>query len=146
MRISDWSSDVCSSDLEYRLAPENPFTAAVEDAWAVVGEIEADGPLFLLGDSAGGNLAAVTAQIARDRGAPRIDGQILIYPSVAGDVDGARSEEHTSELQSPMRNSYAVFFLKKKNATQHLQSESTTNRYTKHNKRSSINTKRTNKN
>ncbi|AEG51431.1 alpha/beta hydrolase domain-containing protein [Sphingobium chlorophenolicum L-1] len=75
--------------VDYRLAPENPFPAAVEDAWNMVRSIEVDGPLFLLGDSAGGNLSAVVAQLARDHGGPAIDGQILIYPSVAGDADSA---------------------------------------------------------
>src|SRR3546814_17153883 len=62
----------------------------------------------LLGDSAGGNLAAVTAQIARDRGAPRIDGQILIYPSVAGDVDGASMHAFVPPLMG--RDEIAAYY------------------------------------
>lgn len=75
--------------VDYRLAPEHPFPAAVEDAWAVIRSITDDGPLFVAGDSAGGNLSAVVTHLARDHGGPRIDGQILIYPSVAGDADSA---------------------------------------------------------
>jgi acetyl esterase len=71
---------------DYRLAPEHPFPAAVEDAWAVVRSVQGEGPLFVAGDSAGGNLSAVVAQLARDAGGPAIAGQILIYPSVAGDA------------------------------------------------------------
>lgn len=76
--------------VEYRLAPEHPYPAAVEDAVAVVQEVARDdapfggkgGPLIVGGDSAGGNLAAVVAQVARDRGGPEIAAQMLIYPVV----------------------------------------------------------------
>jgi acetyl esterase len=75
--------------VDYRLAPESPFPAAVEDAYAalcwVAGkapELGADaGALTVAGDSAGGNLAAVVAHLARDRGGPRIARQILVYPA-----------------------------------------------------------------
>ncbi|WP_338693670.1 alpha/beta hydrolase [Streptomyces sp. Q6] len=75
--------------VDYRLAPESPFPAAVEDAYAAVcwtaehaAELGADpGALSVAGDSAGGNLAAVVAQIARDAGGPAIARQILVYPA-----------------------------------------------------------------
>src|SRR3546814_6703395 len=72
MRISDWSSDVCSSDLSLR--PALPIA----------------------------HLARVQAEA------------ILRHQRAAIEQEGRRSEEHTSELQSLMRISYAVFCLKKK--------------------------------
>jgi acetyl esterase len=71
----------------YRLAPEDPFPAAVQDAlaatrWAAehVGELGADPDrLAVAGDSAGGNLATVVARLARDDGPP-LAAQLLIYP------------------------------------------------------------------
>ena len=74
--------------VDYRLAPENPYPAAVEDAYAAtewVAEnsavIQADPEkLAVGGDSAGGHLATVVSMMARDRKGPRIDLQILIYP------------------------------------------------------------------
>ncbi|WP_156724581.1 alpha/beta hydrolase [Streptomyces apocyni] len=73
----------------YRLAPEHPFPAAVQDAlaavrWAASHTAELGGDpdaLAVAGDSAGGNLAAVVAQLARDGGGPSIGLQILVYPS-----------------------------------------------------------------
>ncbi len=74
--------------VDYRLAPEHPFPAAVEDAWAALqwahrhaDELGADGDrMAVAGDSAGGNLAAVTALMARDAGlALRL--QLLVYPA-----------------------------------------------------------------
>ena len=73
----------------YRLAPEHPFPAAVEDAreawlWAfrLSGELGADPTRMALGgDSAGGNLAAGVATAMRDAGGPRAAMQLLIYPA-----------------------------------------------------------------
>jgi len=74
----------------YRLAPEHKFPAATDDSMAALdwaAEHAADfggaaGRLYVMGDSAGGNLAAVAAIRARDAGGPQLAGQILIYPVI----------------------------------------------------------------
>ena len=87
-------------NVDYRLAPEHKFPAAVDDAWAATrwvaahaGELAIDpSRLAVGGDSAGGNLAAVVALLARDAGAPAIAFQVLLYPVT--DV-GAESPTYT---------------------------------------------------
>src|SRR3546814_4403697 len=110
MRISDWSSDVCSSDLSG----------------------------LLYGDRFGGfrNTIPNPDNISSTDGIPALsvvddyrfavftEGGLPYFDSGAAGLLVARSEEHTSELQSLMRISYAVFCLKKKNKTH------TTNRVT----------------
>jgi acetyl esterase len=74
--------------VDYRLAPEAKFPAAPDDClaatrWAVANAaaLDADpGRVLVAGDSAGGNLAAVTALRIRDEGGPKLLGQLLIYP------------------------------------------------------------------
>ena len=73
--------------VDYRLAPEHVFPAAVEDSFAAVewaaehaGELGGDPKRMLVGgDSAGGNLAAAVALMAREKGTPKIAGQVLFY-------------------------------------------------------------------
>src|SRR3546814_6926367 len=109
MRISDWSSDVCSSDLGrdpgqigllHRLAAEQADRTGAE---ALHGESEVGERRMIAERHAG-----------KAQGA---DVDLLVQPAISGGNGGAepaRSEEHTSELQSLMRISYAVFCLKKK--------------------------------
>src|SRR3546814_10322673 len=93
MRISDWSSDVCSSDLR-------PTTDVARNTGF--------GALAQLGE--------------RLLCKHQVIGSIPIGSTIAAHrLCRARSEEHTSELQSLMRISYAVFCLKKKKQTQHKQ-------------------------
>ncbi len=74
--------------VEYRLSPEHRFPAAVEDAFAATSWIEKNAAqigvdatrLAVGGDSAGANLAAVVAQMARDAGAPKLAFQMLLFP------------------------------------------------------------------
>ena len=79
----------------YRLAPEHRWPAAVADLYAATQWTARNahtfgcdpGRIVVGGDSAGGNLAAVTALMARDRGSPALAAQFLLYPVIASDFD-----------------------------------------------------------
>jgi acetyl esterase len=81
--------------VEYRRAPEHKFPAGVEDCYAALtwiaqhtGDLGVDArPFVVAGDSAGGNLAAVVSYLARERGGPHLQAQILIYPVASFDVE-----------------------------------------------------------
>src|SRR3546814_2025199 len=95
MRISDWSSDVCSSDLQ----PQGAVAAADAEPFSYAMAQSAI-------RSAGGSVSLV----------PLPHWVVWSVKAIGGNA-AQRSEEHTSELQSLMRISYAVFCLKKKKKT-----------------------------
>src|SRR3546814_1981432 len=106
MRISDWSSDVCSSDLRDADDLGRVDDTGLDEVFIDVGRgVEAEARVLLV------------EQLARDDTAveARVFGDLAdrSLQRTTDDVDAARSEEHTSELQSLMRISYAVFCLKK---------------------------------
>src|SRR3546814_8459303 len=116
MRISDWSSDVCSSDLCMSWAPmlenmvHSPYPAG---GWQSVGKcIQLEASNFIC---AGGKAAARLSQRRRNAAlGPRWWKRA--WPLMAARLP-SRSEEHTSELQSLMRMSYTVLCLKTKKQT-----------------------------
>jgi acetyl esterase/lipase len=87
-------ADAIVVSVDYRLAPEHPFPAGLDDSWAALlwtakhaGELGGDpARIAVAGDSAGGNLAAVVAQRARDEGGPTLSFQLLWYPSITADL------------------------------------------------------------
>src|SRR3546814_3618543 len=116
MRISDWSSDVCSSDL-------------AERCWRIAGHPSgacagcAAAPAVFPASPSGTHPKGCRRSLVADRrvhGAERFRAAVMIVLHDHCGRDNRlpkRSEEHTSELQSLMRISYAVFCLKKKTTT-----------------------------
>src|SRR3546814_3016842 len=108
MRISDWSSDVCSSDLTNRPSALPAFS-----------EISKRRTYHLhRGSNHRSHIGKARDDVGQCAACP---GQVALKLS----AEQFRSEEHTSELQSLMRISYAVFCLKKKNSTNIQQSTHT---------------------
>src|SRR3546814_8547442 len=127
MRISDWSSDVCSSDLDVLIVLEGHAALETLAHLAnVVLETAQGGELALVDDAvvaqqahAGAALDHAVHHAAAGDLADLRHVEHLADLGMADDLLAHRSEEHTSELQSLMRISYAVFCLKKKkNITQ----------------------------
>src|SRR5439155_1072079 len=102
--IESWDSfcrSLCNASgcvtvsVDYRLAPEHKFPAGPEDCYAATKWVAENAASIggdparvgVGGDSAGGNLAAVVAQMARDRGGPKIAFQLLIYPATDAGLD-----------------------------------------------------------
>src|SRR3546814_5268371 len=125
MRISDWSSDVCSSDLTF--TSKKKALEELSQLLARAGDLDAGDILGSLSarEKLGSTGLGHGVAIPHGRMAG-VDDSIGAFIRLRHplDYDAHRSEEHTSELQSLMRNSYAVFCLKKKITTQIVYTES----------------------
>src|SRR3546814_3345886 len=138
MRISDWSSDVCSSDLRPCKGGHDGVADGLHQGPVVAPHDAAEISEVIAHQVIGGGIADAAVEVGR---APEVGeqqgdarhrhlvarAQHLVREEVAEGLQGghavggegiARSEEHTSELQSLMRISYAVFCLKKKKKEQ----------------------------
>ncbi|RFA10406.1 hypothetical protein B7R54_15235 [Subtercola boreus] len=125
--MCDWLPSQVAAELgaiviavDYRLAPEHPFPAAVDDAYSAL-EWAAEnarslggdpGRLAVFGDSAGGNLAAVLTLLTCDRGGPVIGAQGLIYPVTDTDLDDRSMRQNAEKPvlhQTDMRRFFDLY-------------------------------------
>src|SRR3546814_2548323 len=122
MRISDWSSDVCSSDLlsnryiQNRFLPDKAIDLMDEAASRIRMEVESKPE-----EIEGLDRRIIQHKIEESALAKEADNaskdRLKVLREELANLEQKRSEEHTSELQSLMRISYAVFCLKTKNST-----------------------------
>jgi acetyl esterase len=102
-RLAAWSGAVVIN-AGYRLAPEDPFPAALDDAWALTTWAAEHGAslggdptrIVVAGDSAGANLSTVVAAMARDAGGPPLLHQLLICPALDTAMDTPSYHEHAT--------------------------------------------------
>ena len=123
-RMGDWmcstvahAVDAVVVSIEYRLAPRHKFPAAVEDCYAALvwcsehaTTLGADaGRIGIMGESAGGNLAAVTCMATRERGGPQICHQALIYPATDGSMSTPSHREHKDAIILTAADAHAFY-------------------------------------
>lgn len=125
--MADWMSSTVAADLDavvvsvdYRLAPAHPFPAAVEDCFDALtwcasnsASLGASDRLGVMGESAGGNLAAVLALLAKEQGGPTIHHQALIYPAtdMAHDSESRRKNVDQIILNAADRKAFERFYI-----------------------------------
>src|SRR5918911_1339302 len=106
------------ASVDYRLAPEHKFPAGVDDClhatrWAAARVVELDAEPALIavaGDSAGGNMAAVTALRVRDEGGPALCGQLLLYPVTDYHTPGTPSYDANADGYGLTRDTMKWFW------------------------------------
>jgi acetyl esterase len=114
------ASGMLVASVDYRLAPEHPFPAGLDDAYSALVWLDANaerlgairGQLAVCGDSAGGNLAAALALKARDLKGPDIALQVLIYPALdpmLGAVSYERLAKGYGLTREDMRNFWDLY-------------------------------------
>ncbi|MPY65320.1 alpha/beta hydrolase [Deinococcus sp. SDU3-2] len=127
LEMGDWMCSTVAADLgavvvsvDYRLAPAHPFPAAVEDCFAALtwsaangAALGAGGRTGVMGESAGGNLAAVMCLLARERGGPAISHQALIYPAtdLTRETESRRRHAHQILLNAAEMEAYQRFYV-----------------------------------
>jgi acetyl esterase len=105
------------ASVDYRMGPEHKFPAAVDDSFAALQWVHANaeslgadpGRIGVHGDSAGGNLAAVVALLARDAGSPRLRLQSLVYPVTDYTMSGGSYERYATGYGILTRNAMVWF-------------------------------------